>query len=344
MMQCSHCKTMVAPEAKHCPTCGQPVSQSAESGQIPPAPPTGDKAKQLQEQAVAAARQGWVRLQAAGPARVGIGLMVLSALVGLIFKGQRSIWASGWLEIILAAVLIGYLAFREFAGQDPLARFWYAPLAAAGYLALWGVSEFRLKLASIIFLAGAALLAWTLFWPLREYLKAFGVDWRYGLYGYRRPVMVGSVLALLSLALTWIPESRTSGWWSGGYSYSSYYQGYVYNYMQNYNPGIWFPSHQGYGLTGSVLMMAGLLACLFYAWFAPQFAVPKWYRFLPLVVSGYGLLFMIYTGSVSLGQPFFLVGAGLIGWGGYQLGVKGVAEGKFDLREIPLQQWLSRWM
>lgn len=337
-MQCSHCKTMVAPDARHCPTCGQPISAAA------PTPPSSDRAQALQEQAAAAAQQTWTRIQSAGPAKVGLGLIALSAVVGLIFSGQRSIWASGWPEIILALLVIGYVGVRELTGQDPLARFWYAPLIAVGYVTLWGVSEFRLKLGSILFLAGALLLAWTYFWPLREYARSAGLNFRYALYGYRRSVLVGGVVALFSLLFTWIPDQSTSGWWSGGYSYSSYYGGYVYDTMKWYNPGFYFPSYKGYALTGSVILLALLLGCLFYAAFAPQFAVPKWYRNLPLITVGYGLLFLLYTGSISWGQPLFLVGAGLIGWGGYQLGVKGIAEGKGDLRELPLEKWLAKWL
>ncbi|HYF94076.1 MAG TPA: zinc ribbon domain-containing protein [Symbiobacteriaceae bacterium] len=344
MMQCSHCGAAPAPGAKHCPNCGQPVAAGGAPGQAPPPPPGSEKARQFQDQAAAAAQVAWVRIRAAGPAKVGLGLMVLSAVVGLIFKGQRSIWASGWPEIILALAVMAYVGYREFTGQDPLARFWYAPLVAVGYLALWGVSEFRFRLGSLIFLAGALLLAWTYIWPLRDYAKSVGLDWRYTLYGYRRPVALGSLIGLLSLILTWIPDRSTSGWWSGGYSYSSYYGGPTWDYLHTYNPGLYLPSFQGYSLTGSVLLMAGLLACLFFAAFAPQFAMPKWYRHLPFIVLGYSLLFFLYTGSISWGQPIFLIGAGLIGWGAYQLSVKGVAEGKGDLREIPLQQWLGRWM
>jgi hypothetical protein len=311
---------------------------------VSPGPTTGDKARQFQGQAADAAKQAWVRIQAAGPAKVGLGLIALSAIIGFIFSGQRSIWAAGWPEIILGALVAGYVAFREFTGQDPLSGIWYAPLIAVGYLTLWGLSEFRLKLGSGLFLAGALLLTWTYVWPLRDYARSMGLDWRYSLYGYRRSVLVGAVLAALSLLLTWIPDASTIGSYSGGYTYSSYYGDYVYDYTKWYNPGLYLPSHSGHGLTGSVILMALLAGCFFYTAFAPRSAVPKWYRYLPLITVGYGLLFTLYTGSISWGQPLFLIGAGLIGWGGYQLGVKGVAEGSGDLRALPLEQWLKRWL
>jgi hypothetical protein len=360
MMQCTHCQAMVASGSKHCSACGKPLAASGEhlapqnqaaaaQGQaprsfVPPSPTGSDRARQFQGQATAAAQEAWVRIQAAGPAKVGLGLIALSALIGLIFSGQRSIWAAGWPEIILGALVAGYVAVRELTGQDPLEKYWYAPLIAVGYLTLWGLSEFRFRLGSGLFLAGALLLAWTYFWPLRDYAKSVGLDWRYALYGYRRPVLLGVALAALSLLFTWIPDMSTSGYFSGGYTFSSYYGDYVYDYTKWYNPGLYLPAHSGYGLTGSVIMMALLTGCLIYAAFAPQFAVPKWYRYLPLITVGYGLLFILYTGSLSWGQLFFLPGIGLIGWGGYQLGVKGVAEGSGDLRGIPLQQWLGRWM
>jgi hypothetical protein len=358
MMQCTHCQAVVAPGAKHCFACGRPLDAAGEplaaqdqaaASQAPrsfvPSSPSGsDRVRQFQGQATAAAQGAWVRIQAAGPAKVGLGLIALSALIGLIFSGQRSIWAAGWPEIILGALVAGYVALREFGGPDPLEKYWYAPLIAVGYLTLWGLSEFRFKLGSGLFLAGALLLAWTYFWPLRDYAKSIGLDWRYALYGYRRPVLLGVALAALSLLFTWIPDMSTSGYFSGGYTYSSYYEGYVYDYTKWYNPGLYLPAHKGYGLTGSVILMALLTGCLIYAAFAPQFAVPKWYRYLPLITVGFGLLFLFSSGSLSWGQLFFLPGIGLIGWGGYQLGVKGVAEGSGDLRGIPLQQWLGRWM
>jgi|GEM_PF-2704932 len=335
MAQCSHCKTLVESGVKHCPNCGQPV---AAASQVPP------PAQQFQEQAAAAAQQTWSRIQAAGPARVGLGLILLSIVVGLVFSGQRSIWSAGWGEIILALAVTGYVAFREFTRQDPLARFWYAPLIAVGYLTVWGLSEFRLKLGSLIYLAGALLLAWSYLWPLREYAVSMGLNWRYGLHGYRRPVALGAVIGLFSLLFNWIPDQSTSGYYSGGYTYSGYYEGYVYDYAKWYNPGLYLPSWRGYALTGSVLMITGLLGCLAFAAFAPRFTLPKWFRYWPLITAGYGLLFMLYAGSLSWGQLLFLPGAVLIAWGGYQMSFKGLAEGRWDLRELPLHKWLHKWL
>lgn len=374
MAHCHYCQSPVQSDAARCPQCGRdltapagasapgaeaadpsqapgwkaaPPSQGAPAGQAAP-PPPGSAQWQAQasaaaQQASAAAQQAWVKIQAAGPAKVGAGLMAASALFW-VWRSQRGIWNASVRELLVAVLVIGYLCLRELRGQDLLPRHWWAPLAASAYMLFWAISGLQLKLGSLVLLAGAGLLAYTYFWPLRDWARSMGFDWRYGLYGYRRPVALGAILAFLSLFLTWIPESRTYGYWSGGYSYSSYSGGYVWDSTKWYNPGFSFPSWEGYQLTGSVLMQAALLACLGYAMLAPQFAAPKWYRHIPFLAAGYGLVLMIYTGYAYIGQLVCLIGLGLIAWGGYQLSVKDVAEGKGDLREIPLNQWLSRWL
>ncbi|HYG60024.1 MAG TPA: zinc ribbon domain-containing protein [Symbiobacteriaceae bacterium] len=352
MASCTHCQSPLAPGASFCPACGQPVTQQAGTEQVSPSqaspsrassgPDLAAHAAQIQGQATAAAKQAWVMIQGAGPARVGVALMAVSAVLGLVWKSQRSIWYAGWAEIIIALALMAYVGMREFMGQDPLQRFWWAPHAAASYLALWGLSYFQLKLASLIFLGGAFLLAWCYLSYLKDWVKSAGFDWRYSLHGYRRVILIGAVLAFVALFFTWIPESRGAGYWSGGYTYSSYYGESVYDTMKYYNPGFWFPSHKGLGLSGSVIMQALLLGCVFFAGFAPQIAVPKWYRHIPFIAAGAGLLFMLAAGSISWGQLLFLPGIGLITWGGYQLSIKGVAEGRFDFREVPLERFLKK--
>jgi len=281
-----------------------------------------------------------------GPARVGLALMAGSAVFA-IFPSTRGVWGTG-LELVPALVMMAYMALREFGQQDPLARFWWAGPVASLYLVLWGISSLGLALGSLAFLAGAFLLAYATLWPLRDWAGSMGFDWRYSLYGYRRAVLIGASVAFLALFLTWIPEVRTSGYFSGGYSYrySSYYDQNTYQWdsLKNYNPGLYFAASRGIGLRGAVLMELGLLACFVWAALAPQYAVPRWYRYLPFIVLGYGLLYLLAAGSLALGQLFFALGAGLIGWGSYQLAIRGVAQGPGDLRQIPLDRLLRKWL
>jgi hypothetical protein len=331
----------VEPGAVQCPQCGSDLTAAA-AAQPAAGAPSG---QQWQQQAGAAAKQAsvaaqdlWVKVQAAGPSRVGVGLMAGSALF-YIWGNQRGIWGASWRELIVTVLVLVYLGMREFGGNDVLRQKWWAPLGASAYLLLWGLTDFRFKLGSLVFIAGAGLLAWSYFWPLRDWARAMGLNWRYGLYGYRRPVMLGAIIGYLSLFLTWIPESRTWGYWSGGYDYKG-----NWDTMHWYNPGFYFPSWKGIAMNWSVLMQLALLACLLYAWLAPQFNVPKWYRHIPLIGAGFGLLFVLKAGTIHWGGLLCIIGLGLIAWGGFQLGIKGVAEGKGDLREIPLNQWLSRWL
>jgi hypothetical protein len=356
MAQCHYCQNEVAPDATRCPQCngdltapaasaepawGQPGPQPALPGQQ--APPPGGQQWQQQagaaaQHAQAAARDMWVKVQAAGPSRVGVGLMAGSAIF-YAWSSQRGIWNASWRELIVALLVLVYLGMREFGGNDVLQQRWWAPLAASAYLLLWGITGLQLKLGSLLFIAGAGLLAWAYFWPLREWAASLGLNWRYGLYGFRRPVMLGAIIAFLSLFLTWIPDQSTWGYWSGGYDYAGNWDS-----IHWYNPGYFFPAWKGMQLNWAVPMQLALLACLAYAMLAPQFAVPKWYRHIPLIGAGFGLLFVLKAGAIHWGGLLCLVGLGLIAWGGYQLGIKGVAEGSGDLREIPLNQWLSRWL
>lgn len=360
MAQCSYCQSPLSSDARTCPACGREVSPVAPA-QTPAAPPAwgaqptgaeaaayqpspaGATARQLQDQATTVAKETWVKIQAAGPAKVGVGLMAVS-LVFWVWGSQRGIWSAGLRETIPAVLLMAYVGMREIGGRDLLGSKWWAPLAASTYLLLWGLSGIGLKLGSLVFLAGAGLLAWSYFWPLRSWAVSMGVNWRYGLHGYRRPVAVGALLAFLSLFLNWVPANSQAGYFYSGLSYSSYKGGYEWSPTAHYMPGFYFPAYKGIDLTGAVIMAALLLASLLYAMLVPQFAVPRWYRYIPLFAVGYGIVFMLAGGSLSYGQLFFVVGAGLMGWGGFKLGVKGEAEGPGDLRQLPLHQWLAKWL
>ena len=324
----------------YCPQCGAPMQANTPCQRCAPRP--------VQQQLTAGAHELWSKVQQAGIAKVGLGLMA-GSVIFYPWYSQRGIWASGWMEILFMLALAGYLGYREFTRRDPLPqKFWWAAPAAAVYLALWSLTGMSLKLGSLLFIAGAGLLAFAILRPWYGWLLAAGLNWRYALYGYRRVVLLGAVIAFAALFLTWSPKLASSGWWSGGYSYqySSYAGEYVntYDMFKYYNPGLYFASKKGLNLAGSVLAQAAMLACLLFAALAPQFAVPRWYRYIPLIAAGFGLALVLFHGTLYWGQAFFLVGIGLIGWGGYQLGVKGVAEGKFDLREVPLEKALGRWM
>jgi hypothetical protein len=298
--------------------------------------------KEVQDQATEAARQAWGRIQAAGPSKVALGLMAGSALTILI-PSQRGMWFGGFIATVIAIGLLVYLGLREFRGQDLLSgRFWWAPQAAVLYLVSWGFTGFGLKLGTLLFLPGALLLAWAYMWPLRDWARSWGFDFRYGLYGYRRPVLLGAALAFVSLLFTWHTASWTGGYWSGGYSYSSYQGQYVWDSMRNYNPGLYFAAQKGIGLGGTMLLQALLAGVAFYACFAPVVAMPKWYRYVPFVGAGFGLFFVWQWWETYWPEPFFVIGMGLILWGAYQLAIKGVAEGPGDLREIPIDKWLKR--
>jgi hypothetical protein len=329
MAACPHCNHAVEPHYKRCPNCGGELGARASA-----AAPSAIEAYRSQVTT-------WI--QANGPVRVGLGLIGLSFLT-FFWSSQRGIWGAGLGQVALALVVAGYLSLREFAGQDPLAGRPWAPAVAAGYLFVWGLTSLTVTLGNLLYVPGSAILAWHFGKPWYTYAKGVGLDWRHGLYGYRRALVLGALLALAALCLTWIPASRTSGWWSGGYSYSSYYGRSTYQPFQWYNPGFYFPAWKGFRLTGSVLMLVGLFGSLFYAAFAPQFATNRWYLRLPLLTAIYGVCFVFASGTLYWGQLFFLVGIGLVGWAGYQLGVKGEAEGPGDLRQVPVERWLSRWM
>lgn len=304
--------------------------------------------RSVEQQIVGGAHELWGKVQQAGTARVGLGLMA-GSVIFYPWYSQRGIWASGWVEILFMLALAGYLGYREFTGRDLLPQqYWWAAPAATLYLVLWGLTGMSLKLGSLVFMAGSGLLAFAVLRPWYDWLKAVGLNWRYALYGYRRVVLIGAVLAFAALFLTWSPKLATAGWWSGGYSYryNSYHGEYqnTYDMFKYYNPGLYFPAKKGLNMAGSVLTQAAMLASVLFAALAPQFAVPRWYRYLPLIAAGWGLVMVLLHGTLYWGQLFFLIGIGLVAWGGYQLGVKGVAEGKYDLREVPLEKALGRWL
>lgn len=183
---------------------------------------------------------------------LGLGIMAVAIAVSALpsFSGV----GPGWSVVMLggaAAVAVDELraaghALPAVRSPGPLAHPLFPPLFAA----LVGVHahQLRLGVVPLLWLGAALLLCWDQFRKTLLSPCGFGfyVDFAQAWRGYRRNVLLGAGLCLLSLFLTW---GETSGWLGGGYDYNYRYQGDgEYAYQYDYNPAKYY--YPGFEISG----------------------------------------------------------------------------------------------
>lgn len=205
------------------------------------------------------------------------------------------------------------------------------PPLFAGLAAIHAFLELSLGLVPLLWVVAAGLLVYD------QYKKAMAApdsvghrfDLRQAWQGYRRYIVIGVAICLLSLFLTW---SASAGHFSGGYEsrYSSYYGGYVsdWNFTKYYWPG-WDIS--GRSMSFVTFAVTALVALA--GWAAFRGSRPAWFNQLGLGLGGVALLFWLYHVGGHAGVLLYLVGMLPIGFALAML-AQGQESGPYDLEHL----------
>jgi hypothetical protein len=272
---------------------------------------------------------------------LGLGIMASAIVVSALpsFSGV----GLGWSVVMLgggAAVAVDELraaghALPAVRPPGPLAHPLFPPLFAA----LVGVHAFhqlRLGVVPLLWLGAALLLCWDQFRKTLLSPHGFGfyVDFAQAWRGYRRNVLLGAGLCLLSLFLTW---GETSGWLGGGYDYNYRYQSDgEYAYQYDYNPAKYY--YPGFEISGrnqpfALFAEAMLFALLVWAVYrAPEGGARRADR-LALGFAGLLALWGLVNAEATAGVLLFLAGIAVVHHALWKLR-RGEAEGPHDAAHL----------
>lgn len=362
-MECVHCGKGLPDAVQHfCPWCGQALPQPASAS--PPTPTGGQAPSQIlspqaRQQAAAAATEakkvaGQVvtevqralndpKLRAAIPGRslsiAGLGLMGFAILLSILpwFSGIGFFWSVIMLALgSLVAVIELRNGGSRVRGLDAIPASLLHPLLPpilAALAAIHGFLLFSIGIIPLLWAGAAGLLVYDQFQKSIQAPDSFGryFDVRLAWYGYRKYILIGVVICLLSLFMTWSdsPSGFTGGW---DYTYSYYYEGYV----SSYNPTKYF--WWGWDLSGrsmsfSLFAVAALVALVGWSAYRGNGSVPAWFNHLGLGLVGVAGLFWLIHLAVYLGVLLYLVGLGLIGLALAMI-YQGKQTGEFDLDHL----------
>lgn len=276
---------------------------------------------------------------------VGVGLVVAAIVLSMLpgFSGV-GLWWSALMLVGAAAVAVPEL---RRAGSEvdvnlpgPLRH----PLLPPAYAALVGVHAFlllRVGIIPLMWLAAAVLLGWDQYRRAARAPDGFvrHFDIRRAWHGYRRNVTVGVALCLASLFLTW---GRSSGYWTGGYSYNYAYRynsstgtsGYDYGY--DYQPAQYY--WPGFELSGRNQSFALFAVCLLFglvlwAAYRPRDGVRAAAPATGIVAGVLLALFWLMAAKDGLGALLFLIGLIAILHAAWQIR-RGDETGKWDLEQV----------
>ncbi|MFZ5825429.1 MAG: zinc ribbon domain-containing protein [Bacillota bacterium] len=264
------------------------------------------------------------KLRAAIPGRslsiAGLALMALAILLSALpwFRGVGLFWslvmlAGGALVAVIELQGGGVRLPRAFDRLPPALLHPLLPPILAGLVAIHAFLEFSIGIIPLIWAAAAGLLVYDQFQKSLRAPDSFGryFDVRRAWYGYRRYIVIGAAICLLSLFMTW---SKSSGSWSGGYDYrySSYYGGYTYQY--NFTKYYW-PGWELSGRSGrfALFAVASLLSLVGWSAYRGSGSVPAWFNHLGAGLAGVALLFWVINLGSKFGVLVYLTGLLLIG-------------------------------
>lgn len=277
---------------------------------------------------------------------VGVGLVAAAIALSMLpaFYGVGLLWSA----VMLAGAAAVALPELRRAGTEvpavPLPAALRHPLVPPAYAALVGVHAFlllRIGVIPLLWLAAAVLLGWD------QYRRAAAApdgfvrhfDIRRAWHGYRRNVTAGVGVCLASMFLAW---GRSSGFWTGGYSYnyayrynpgtgtSGYDYGYDYQPMQYYWPG-WELSgrNQSFALVAVCLLLGLVLWASYRTGEDGRPALPALGVLAGALLAGFWLL----AAKDGTGSLLFLLGLAAILHATWQIR-RGTDAGRWDLEQV----------
>lgn len=276
---------------------------------------------------------------------VGVGLVAAAIVLSLLprFSGVGPWWS---VIMLVGAAAVAVPELRR-AGSEvevnlpgPLRH----PLLPPAYAALVAVHAFlllRIGIIPLMWLAAAVLLGWDQYRRAARAPDGFvrHFDVRRAWHGYRRNVTAGVAVCLASLFLTW---GRSSGFWTGGYSYNYAYRydagtgasGYAYDYdwqpAQYYWPGFELSGrNQSFALFAVCLLFGLVLWAAYRPREGARAAAPS----TPLVAGGLLALFWLLAAKSGFGAWLFLLGLAAILHAAWRLR-RGDEAGEWDLEQV----------
>jgi|GEM_PF-1558121 len=358
-MHCQHCGKAL-PEGTHrfCPWCGQEQAAPAPA----PAPgPAGQPllSPEVQQQAAAAAAEAKKvaanvaqevqralndpRFREAIPGRslslVGLAVMGMAILISALpwFSGIGLLWS---VIMLAGGALVAVIELRnggiQHGALDSIPANLLHPLLPPVFAFLVTVHaylQFSLGVIPLLWAGAAGLLVYDQVQKAKLAPDSFGryFDPRLAWYGYRKYIVVGVTICLLSLFMTW---SASAGHYTGGFEsrYSSYYDGYVseYNFAKYYWPG-WDIS--GRSMSFAFFDVAALLALVAWSAYRGNGTAPSWFNHLGAGLAGVAALFWVLHIGTYLGVLLFLLGLGLIGLALAMI-YQGKQTGEYDLDHL----------
>ncbi len=199
---------------------------------------------------------------------LGLGIMAAAIVVSSLpsFSGVGPAWSAVMLAGGAAVAVDELRAAGRTLPAVRLPRPLADPLFPPLFAALVGVHAFhqlRAGIVPLLWLAAALLLCCDQFRKTLLSPGGFGrfLDFAQAWRGYRRNVLAGAGLCLLSLFLTW---GETSGWLGGGYDYNYRYQvDGEYAYQYDYNPAKYY--YPGFEISGRNQPLALLAESMLFA-------------------------------------------------------------------------------
>lgn len=251
-----------------------------------------------------------------------LGLAIMASAIVVSFLPSFSGVGPAWSAVMLAGGAAVAVDELRAAGHPltavRLPRLLADPLFPPLFAALVGVHAFhqlRLGVVPLLWLAAALLLCWDQFRKTLLSPDGFGrfLDFAQAWRGYRRNVLLGAGLCLLSLFLTW---GETSGWLGGGYDYNYRYQSDgEYAYQYDYNPAKYY--YPGFEISGrnqsfALLAEAMLFALLVWtAYRAPEGGARRADR-VALGLAGILALWGLANAEATGGVLLFLAGIAVV--------------------------------
>lgn len=308
-----------------------------------PDPGLGEAAARLSERMDRALGETEVldRIPGRSVSLLGLGIMAAAIVLGLLpsFSGVGPAWSA----VMLAGGAVAAVHELRAAGRAlpsvrlprPLADPLFPPLFAA----LVGVHAFhqlRVGMVPVLWLLAALLLCWDQFRKTLLSPTGFGrfLDFAQAWHGYRRSVLLGAGLCLLSLFCTW---GESSGWLGGGYDYNYRYQGDgEYGYQYDYNPAkYYYPGFEISGRNQSFALLAEsmLFALLLWTAYRPIDGGAARADRVALGLAGFLALWGLANAEPTVGVLLFVAGIAVVHHALWKLR-RGEAEGSHDAAHL----------
>lgn len=271
---------------------------------------------------------------------LGLAIMASALAVSMLpgFSGVGLVWSAVMLAGGAAVAVDELRAAGHPLPAARLPRLLADPLFPPLFAALVGVHAFhqlRVGVVPLLWAAAAFLLCWDQFRKTLLSPEGFGryLDFAQAWRGYRRNLLLGAGLCLLSLFLTW---GETSGWLGGGYDYNYRYQGDgEYGYQYDYNPAKYY--YPGFEISGrnqsfALFAEAMLFALLLWAAYRPA-GDPRRADRVALVLAGLLALWGLANAAPTAGVLLFLAGIAAVHHALWKLR-RGETEGPHDAAHL----------